>query len=227
MNFLQLARRLKVESARSGAVISDVTTATGDDARLVNWIADQWLELQRRPHGWSWMRRELDGATIIGQRLYAAAELDADVSSFSRWMPGATNDYEVTSGDASGKWPLRWLPWEKFRSAFELRESAAAAPRYWSISPEEKLAIGPTPDGIYSINASYYRGPLELTENESLPTGLPAEYHLILVWGALMQVANFDAAPEVYTRAFTNFENMDTELRHRFGPRIDVGFNKL
>lgn len=48
---------------------------------------------------------------------------------------------------------------------------------------------------------------------------------MILVWRALMELASFDAAPEVYARAQMNFANMDREMRRRYGPIANHGLS--
>lgn len=228
MNYLQLVQRLRQESKRSGPAITTVAGLTGDDLDLVNWIADAWTELQRREHGWRWMRAELGGPTIIGQRGYRADELDPAASGFGRWLPPATKGYEVSAESAAGApWPLQWLDWQVFRSKFELRESVPGAPAFWSIAPDERLYVGPTPDAEYTVRASFFTAPTNLSLDDDVPTGLPAEYHLILVWRALQEQASVDAAPEVYSRAISNFDAIDRELFRRFGPQMSFATSGL
>ena len=227
MNWLQLTQRLKLESGRTGPAITSLVGLPENYARLANWLADRWVELQRRPHGWSFMRRELEGAIVANTRGYTALALDSAASDFGRWLPPATEHYEVRCQNAPGRgWPLRWLPWEKFRVSFELSEHEPGEPAYWSIAPDDKLYVGPTPLANRTIHASYYRAPTAFIDGTSEPD-MAAEFHMILVWGALMDVASFDAAPEVYTRAATNFDNIDTDMRARYAPQITVGFNRL
>lgn len=227
MNWLQLTQRLKLESGRTGPNITTLVGLPENYQRLASWIADRWIELQRRPHGWSFMREELTGAIVSGTRGYLATGLDAAASSFGRWLPPATEGYEVRCETAPGQgWALRWMPWERFRASFELSEHQPGEPVYYSIAPDDRLYVGPTPLANRTIRASYYRAPEAFADGGSEPT-MGSEFHMILVWAALMDVASFDAAPEVYTRAVTNFENIDTDLRARYAPQISVGFNRL
>lgn len=227
MNYLQLVQRLKRESARSGAAITTLTDLPVNDQRLADWVNDAWLELQRYDGGWSWMRKSVAGPTIIGQRGYTAAELDAGASDFSRWLPAATEHYEVTAESVAGSpWPIRYLDWNTFRSRFEVREHVAGAPQFWSIAPDRKVYVGPTPDAVYTLRLEYFKGATSLADATASPE-IDTEFHLILVWRALMELASFDAAPEVYSRANTNFTNMEQGLLTRHGPRISFATNRL
>ena len=89
MNFLQLVQRLRKETRRSGAPITTTVGLINDDADLVNWINDAWIELQRRECGWTWLQAELDGQTTVGVANYAASTLSLLATDFGRWYPAA------------------------------------------------------------------------------------------------------------------------------------------
>lgn len=301
MNFLALVNRLKVEAGRSGGAVGDVVSATGDDARLVNWINDAWLELQRRPHGWTWMRAELSGFSVVGTNDYGAEDfdfwrvsftagsaeyeagdtltqgivtatikrvvltsgawLDGDAAgefiitpvagvfeagaatgdgactlagpatspgTFDRWVPPTIEGYAVlVENEAGEKWRLRQMAWDRFRGASgqEFEYERWWRPLvYWAISPDERLYIAPTPEEVFTLRASYYIKPTSFALNSDEPT-FDGQYHLILVWRALMELASFDAAPEVYARAQMNFANLDREMRRRYGPIANHGLS--
>lgn len=227
MNRLQLVQRLRRESKRSGPVITTTIGLTGADADLVNAIDDAWSELQRREHGWDWMRRELYGPTVAGTRGYLASALDSGATDFGRWFPAAREGYAVTAEETAGSpWELRFLHWDVFRQRFELRTHDQAAPQFWSISPDEKLYVGPTPSGAFTIRPCYWIKPEVMEADEDEPS-MASEYHLILVWRGLMELASIDAAPEVYARALANYDTIDSDLRVRYGPRIGFAANKL
>ena len=298
MDWLALTNRLKVESGRSGGVLGTVLGATGDDARLANWVADAWLELQRRSHGWTWMRAEISGRTVAGQSAYTAADLDlwtiaftagsteyvagdtltqgasnaiikrVDLASgawtgaaagnfiitpgtgvfaagaavgdgactlsgpattpgtFDRWLPPTIEGYHVMATDANDdEWELKQMAWDRFRAAIDFNDSYSWRPiRYWAIGPDETLNIGPTPQAVFTLAASYYTKPVPFALDTDAPT-FDEQYHMILVWRALMELASFDAAPEVYARAQMNFANLDREMRRRYGPIANHGLS--
>lgn len=298
MDYLALVNRLKVESGRSGGVLGTVAGATGDDARLAYWIADAWLELQRRPHGWTWMRAEISGPTVAGKSAYTAADLDlwtiaftagsseyvpgetltqggsnaivkrvnltsgawtgtaagtmiitpgtgvftagaaagggactlsgpaTTPGTFDRWLPPTIEGYHVMATDANGdEWQLNQMAWDRFRAALVFNDTYVWHPiRYWAIGPDETLNIGPTPQSVFTLQASYYKAPVPFSDDTDTPT-FDSQYHMIIVWRALMELASFDAAPEVYARAQMNFANLDREMRRRYGPIANHGLS--
>lgn len=298
MNFLQLVQRVKREAARSGAAPVSIAALSGDDLLLANWVADALVELERREHGWPWMRREISGPTTIGKMAYAAAELDFTRVSFtlgtSAYAAGSTltqgaasatvRRVILTSGswslgtaagqliitpvagvfaggaalgggacvlagaavslDSLGRWlaegrllgsyrmtaeqtagqpvVVRFLEWEVFRLRFTLTTHQAGMPQFWSIDPAtQALNVGPTPDAAYTLRASYWRSPQALALDADTP-GLPVEFHLHLVWRALIELASYDAAPEVLTRAQANLTLVEADLIGLHGPEIEM-----
>lgn len=212
MNLIQLAQRVKLESGRSGAAITTLTGLPNADLRIVNWVADAWLEIQRMPRNWRFMQRELDGPTVAGVRGYTGAELDGD-AQVGKWYPLSKEGYFVTAEKEAGKaWRLRPVEkWDRFRDAFEVTESQPGPPQFVAISPENKLFVGPTPDGIYTIRAKFFRALTQLTAEDAEPD-MPDDFHMVIVWRALMEVAAYDAANEVYQRASVNFDNLLDDL---------------
>lgn len=211
MNYLQLVQRLHRESGRSGSGPTTITGATKDHARLFDWVADAWRNLQSRPIDWRWMREGLDGPTTLAQTSYTGADLGA--SDFGRWRQ-LSHDYTVKAYLAAAPtqvWRLMWLELDEFKRRFEDQAPAAGQPQFWSISDDDELMIGPQSDVVYQIKAEYHREPSELAADGDEPE-LPNRHHMILVWAALVQVGIFDNAPDVLSRARDNFAAMEASL---------------
>lgn len=211
MNLLQLAQRLHRESGRSGNGPTTITGATKDHARLFDWVADAWRELQSRPIDWRWMRASLDGPAALAQTAYTGTDLG--VSDMGRWRV-ASCDYTVKAYLATAPtqvWRLMWLELDEFKRRFEDQAPSAGQPQYWTLANDDRLMIGPQSDVVYRIKAEYHREPSELAADGDEPT-LSARHQLILVWAALIQAAIFDNAPDVLARAKLNFVRMESSL---------------
>lgn len=211
MNYLQLAQRLHRESGRSGNGPTTAGGATKDHARLFDWLADAWRDLQSRPIDWRWMREGLDGPTALAQLAYTGADLG--VSDFGRWRM-VSDDYTVKAylaAEPTQVWRLYWLEMDEFKRRFEDQDPAAGRPQFWSIGDDDQLMIGPQSDVVYRLKAEYHREPTELAADGDEPE-LPARHHMILVWAALIQVGIFDNAPEVLARARDKFAQMEHAL---------------
>lgn len=222
MNLLALAQRLHRESARSGSGPTSITGATKDHARLFDWIADAWLELQSRPIDWRWMRKSLDGDTTLTQTSYTGAELGA--ADFGRWRV-PSDEYTVKAYLAANPtrvWKLRWVPLESFKTTYIDAEPNAAQPIDWSIADDDSLLIGPLSDQVYKIRAEYLMAPTLLEDDADEPE-FATQHHLMLMWRALMEVGKFDNAPDVLARAAANYARMEHTLLAEYARPITLG----
>ena len=63
MNFLQLAQAVKRESGLSGGGPLSVVTATGDDARIFQWVNWAWRDIALMHESWLFRRASAQGET--------------------------------------------------------------------------------------------------------------------------------------------------------------------
>lgn len=222
MNLLALARRLNTETGRSGTRPAAVATAQDNDLRIVNAVRDAWLEVQRKPHNWRWMRKTLAAGVLqAGVTSYAATALDAGATNVSRWWQ-ATYDYSPMAWDAAQPtrpWPLRFVPYERFRGAFLDVPGAAGAPQCWSVGNAGELLIGPAPDASYRVKIDYLSTPTELLADADEPD-MPTEHHMLLVWLGLRDMAVADGSQERYARGEDKADEMLTALIRSQGAQI-------
>lgn len=220
MNLLQIARRVKSESGRSGTGPAALSTAAGDDLRIFNAAADAWRELQMEPLNWAWMRSEADKALTSGVCLQTLALLG--ITDLERWVE-PTDEYQLTAymaSDPSQEWPLQKLSYETFRQRFLVGTHEAGAPQFVAFAKDGALLIGPKPDAAaYKVRGSYYTMPSELDDDAATPE-MPERFHMILVWMALMQVGASDASAEHYARARESADVIHSALVDSQGEKI-------
>ena len=73
----------------------------------------------------------------------------------------------------------------------------------WTFDEANQLIVGPQPALAYKLRMEFWKSPTELAADVDAPD-MPEEFHLLLMWRALQEVAKFDAAPEVLARAEKN-----------------------
>ena len=224
MNYIQLIQRLKRESGRSGTVPASVAVLAGDDLNLGAWVADAWRDVQRRRADWAWMRKTVIGPLPNASGAYAATDIDPLATDLARWQD-STRWYAVrcfATATPGQVWDLLWLPYEQFQALFMVAQPAPGAPQYWSVAPDNRLLLGPAPTlATYSVRADYWARPSELALDADTP-GMPAQFHMLLVWRALLEVAGFDAAPEVEVRAKRNLRMAWSDLLDDQAPRMQL-----
>ena len=76
MNYLQLVNRARVECGVSGAsnALTTVQNATGESARMANWINSAWVDIQTAKEDWQWLRTSIEFNTVTQQQFYTPTQ---------------------------------------------------------------------------------------------------------------------------------------------------------
>ena len=208
--FLAGVQRLHRELRRTTAAPTAIVGAAEINARLFDWYADAWRDLQSE-RDWRWMRATLDSPLTIGQQTYTSTDLLA--SRFGRWR-AEDEDYcplVYISGSPNGAWPLLFTQLDQFRQQYVYRTWGASTPIAWTIDENERLLLGPQPAVAYQLRVGYWKEPSELTADNDTPD-LPSRFVLLPMWRALMEAARSSAAPEVLDRAQENYAKLHSAL---------------
>jgi len=220
MNLLAMAQRVKRESGRAGESLTAVATAVGEDLDVVRWVVDAWTEIQQMPYNWAWMRDSILGNLVINASAHSPISLGA--TNCSHFVP-VSNDYSPTvydSTNTNAEWELEWCRYEVFRSRFIVGPQTSAAPQYWSIAPSGDFLVGPAPAlSTYVLRADYVQSPIELAADLDEPA-MPSDFHMMVVWKAIMHAGASDAASDVWSRASSEFDRLLDRLIDRQGEKI-------
>lgn len=219
MTFLEIVQRLWLESGASGTSPGPTTVVsqTGEYARLVTWANSAWVAIQRKHRDWGWMRQTTSFTTVLNQAVYplgsGAGTVGVTAANFGAWVPETGRVYLTAAGTNSEQF-LPQIDYEAWRNYYQFgaTRNAPSQPVEVAISPAKALCLGPVALAGYTVTHDYFSAPVSMSLDADEPTGLPAEYHEIIVWRALMDYAAFDSAPEVYDRANTNYSTMMKDL---------------
>jgi len=211
--YLELSNDLARESGLSGAAasISAVTGQSGQALRVVEWVAQSYKSIQNRHPNWRWLRRTFTGTTTTGQSEYAYTAFtdttdSAAISRFSRWLPYDDSGYPlftiyVTASGVAAQQRMIFLPWDYFLSIYRFGTQTSAAPAHYSVTPANKIALGPAPDATgYTVGGDYQRSAQTLAADSDVPE-MPEDFHDLIVFRALERYARFSAAPEALAQA--------------------------
>ena len=211
--FLQLCQ----ETAReSGTIptIGDPQTAQGQTGRLLRltqWVATAYEMIQLRHNNWRWLEAEFLGQTTSGQVSYSAAAMGVS-SRFGRWLErdidGTTLTTVYGETDYSDEMQLQVVDWQRFRQQYYVGSErgettpTGEAPRYISFAPDNKLWLWRIPSQTsnstdWYIRRRYYKAPQILSADADVPE-MPEAYHRLIVYEALLLLAEFDEAAEQY-----------------------------
>ncbi len=197
MNFLALVNRLKRKCVVPGAKLTSLTGQPEEINRLIDFINEAWMDLQVSREDWIWMRSSASCETIAGKATYSPAG-DFGLTDFANWQKESFRNYVTSAGVVSEihMEPIRYEQWRNTYQFGATRE-VQTRPIEFTVTPTLSIGCGPTPSGEYTITGDYFRMPSELVLPDDTP-GMPPQYHMMLVYRAMMYYGATEAATEVY-----------------------------
>lgn len=234
MNFLAICQRAARESLM-GNQPGTVVGQSGDLARIVDWCADAYGDIQRRyldEPAWRWLRSAFTFNTVSGTGAYAYStavdtNLVAAISRFNRWI---THDEDglpnitcyLQSGGVGGEGRLTYLEWSHFRRLYRMGSQNNGQPAHFTIDPQNQLVLGPTPADVYVITGEYQRGAQVLAADADVPE-MPSDYHLLVVWWAIQKYGQSKVAAEIFNRGVMEGNRMMRQLEANQLPQVTWG----
>lgn len=228
MTYLELCKALRRECSVSGNGPAAVTGQTGEMARLVEWIKNADREIQQQWNDWNFLWASDSFNTISSQSLYDLTD-ETDMGG----APNIITDFNHlakhdNTSDLAGElriWvdgdPLFFIPWSEYQAS---SYTGTSKPYQFTIRPDGKWLLLPTPNAVYAINFEYYKTPTLLAANGDI-SAIPVLYHDTIVARAMMFYGEYESAQEVlqggaerYTEGYTSL--MDKELPQTDGQRF-------
>lgn len=227
MDFLALCKATAVECGTVAGVpsLTTVVGASGRVAKLVNAVSNAWMDIQNERTDWLWMRRRFTGALIIDQLEYTAAQINAALTRVGRWEKGTIGRrtfsiYDPAIG-ASDETKIDYIPYEQWADMYDFGEHDSNRVIHWTITPENKVAVGPKPDKAYVIRGDYRLKPQVLSGNTDTPE-MPDEFHRVIVWEAIRLLARGDEAFDAITASGLEYDRLRNALVNQQTPEISM-----
>lgn len=192
MDFLTLCQRLRQETGIADSGPAAVTGQTGDMARLVSWINESWIRIQSSRRDWKWMWSKGTGTLSVGDETFT---LPATVE---RLVYVLVDGFEITE-----------IAYDTYRNNYKTVPNGR--PSAYSVRPDGIVVFNAKPTAAYTIDYESHSVPAYMVNNIDVP-GMPARFHMMIVWGALAEYAMFDEAPELIQKARINYEQTLAEL---------------
>lgn len=196
--FLSLAQKLARESGTlgDGSALTTVVSQTSRKNKFVNWTNDAWRSIQNAHGQWRWMRSTFSGSTVASTRAYAGSDLGV-ASRFAEFIcRGEEEDrfsiYLAATG-VSDEGPLFFKDYDWFYANCMRGTQTEGRPYYFTITPDEDLALHPIPDAVYTLRGPYRKDVQELSLDADVPE-MPTRFHDLIVDVALQMLAAHDEA---------------------------------
>lgn len=221
MNFLQLVQRLRLECGVSGSDPAKVTDQPAEIRRLVNWINTAWMDIQSVHEDWFFLRAPVSFNTAAGTASYGAVQ--AGIPLLGKYKRDSFRIYSAALG-ASNEAILTHFHFDNFRNLYQFgtNRTLQQRPMCYTIDAQNNFILGPIPDDIYNINGEYFKIPTEMVLETDVPA-LPAQFHMAIVFRAMMHYGEFEAAPEVYQHGELEFKKIMLRLNISQLPKMQFG----
>lgn len=225
MNFLQLTQRLRRKCRVTGTGPTSVINQSEEYARLVDFINESWMTLQRKRRDWGWMRNSMSFPTVAGQAEYTLAQIEATGTGFSDfgfWSRDQFRNYPTAGGQAQEMF-MNPLGYNEWRDTYQYgtNRTTEQRPQDFTILPSQGIGLGPTPAVGYTVTGDYFKVPTEMVLDADIPA-LPSQYHMAIVYGGMMLYGVSESEPEIYDEGNASLTAIMRELEAHQLPEIEV-----
>lgn len=208
MNFLQLCARVASECGVSTTEPTSTSGQTGRLGQIVNWVNAAWMDLQQRRNDWRFMVGSFTVATTSGDGAYSTS--DCAISNFRDWRRDTLKIYLTSAGQETETY-LRFMEYADWYDRYNTGAQSNSYPIHFSVDHDNDILLGPKPDGIYTVSGEYMKAATELSGDDDEPE-LPTEWHMAIVYRAMMKYGRYAGASEVYTDGANEYKRMLREM---------------
>jgi hypothetical protein len=241
MNYLELAQKLRRKCRVSGTGPSAVTNQTEEYNRLLDWINEAYLEIQRMHVDWRFMRSSAWAVTVEGRQAYSATT-DFGLTDFGYWAL----DFEA--GDTFRNYPnptvtisiaapgvvslaghnLPAAANVKFGTDGALPTGLVAGTTYYVVNPStDSFQVAATVGGTAITTTGTQSGTHTLASNSFGFIGMRGETFMeCWDYDQWRDVYGFNAQRQTYTRPLVVAPGAD-ESQLFCGPITDSGYTLL
>lgn len=221
MNFLELVNLTRMEAGVAGDDLPTLQSGLSRESRrFKSWVQSEWDWIQSQHSEWRFLQGAQQFNTVAGTYLYTPAE--ANAPDLAKWkLDSVRVAYETSLSDENF---IDYMPWPQFRDHYVFGSSRAtqSRPVTWSIDPANKIALGHTPDQVYKVVFEYEKVPVTLSLDSDTPT-MPARFHSLVAYRALLAYGVFVASPELIDRAERKTKEMQPLLFADQLPMMELG----
>lgn len=220
MNFLEICRRVASKAGIAGSTPATTVNQTGESLRVVNWVQDAYLDIQKRRDDWHFMRKSFSLTTNVGFPTY----IKSTIPDLEKWRK-SSNKYDPRCylNSRNDEQFLIFVEWDDFNNTrlFGSQSQETGRPRDYSFSPDHSLVLWPIPDDNYTITGEYYRKAVSFKDNNEEP--IFDCFQMLIVYQALMYYAVYSSEPAVYLDSQKEFERLIDKLEINETDTITLG----
>lgn len=226
MTYLELAQKLRRKCRVIGSGPTAVTGQSEEYQRLLDFINEAWLYIQRKHEDWRFLRKSASCTTVTGQYAYSPTT-DFALTDFAYWALDYENNdtfrnYVTSAGPRSEIYmiPIDYDDWRD-RYQYGAIRYTYTRPLEIALAPNNSLVVGPTAIEGYTILGDYYSIPTEMVNATDTPS-MPEQFHWAIIYKAMMLYGASEAAPEVYDDGENEFKKIMAILERNQLRRVSM-----
>lgn len=222
-SFIDIVNRARSECGVTGNPLTTLSGVTGESLRFKNWVAEAYMEIQRKHTDWEWLRESFSITTVDAQQVYTLANIGIS-ETFGKWKPDTFRIYTTALGYSTETF-MYPTAYESFRDTWQFGANRAVKnrPTTFAVFPNKSLGLGPAPDATgYTVVGDYYTQPVEMADDDDVPA-FPSKFHMLLVYEAMKHYAWYESAAEVYQRGDVKAGALMSELEFDQLPSVIIG----
>lgn len=216
MNFLAGVQRLRLECGISGTGPVSVVGQTGEMLELVTWYNSAYEDIQNLHKTWRFMRDDYTFNTIASTPAYTPS--GAGITDLGEWIQRDVRVYL----NADDEQQMAYEDWDLFREVRDIGTVQEGRPSVFSIKPDNSIVLWPTPDTEYVVRGEYYKKAETMSADGDVPI-FPSQFHMIIVWRALITYGAGMAAGEKLTLGQAEYVRLRRSMESSQLPRIKWG----
>lgn len=220
MDFQTICRELGSRCEITGYASIVPGTSTGEHGKIVNFAADAWVEIQQE-HEWNFLKKDFSFTTVDGQEAYLSSAIQAAQAPIRFYDVDTFRVYRTSIGLSDEQFLAEWA-WEAWYDTYGYASQVSGRPALFAVRPEDNaIVLGPKPDaGGYTVRGKYWRQAQRLSAAGDVPI-IDDEYHMVIVYKAMISYANREAAQELKLEAAERLDAMMSIMRRRYLPSYD------
>ncbi len=212
MNYLQLCQRTARECGVSGIGPPTVTNQIGELSRIVTWVSTALNDIETAHPDWGWMKKDVSFTTVGGQGQYTPTQAGITAGAFGMWELTRWRNYVTALGNIS-EIDMYLISYDQWRNNYNYGATryTQSRPQEIAVAPDRSLCLGVIPAAGYTVTGEYFRSPQVLTIDSDMPE-FDSQFHMMIVYKAMMYYGAYEAAAEVYNRGELEFSKMMARL---------------
>lgn len=221
MTFLEMCQRLRLEAGISGSGPASVIGQAGQLDKVVKWILSAYENIQNMYATWDFLRTDFTFSTIANIQNYTSTAVD--LTDLATWKAKENSDLTIYSSVSDEQY-LTVVSWDEFKAIymFGTSRSQTERPTVAAIKPDNSMSLWPIPNAVYTVTGEYYKAAQTLTINTDTPI-FPSQFHMAIVWRALMYYGADYAADEKYAHGQNEHKNLLKKLEKDQLPKFSYG----